>query len=93
MFTRNAMIKGIAKATAKDKAKKWIHYHATRLNLIESLNSHIKSMEAVNVYHNETNQCDSHSMMNEDMGLDIIQKLIKKITRDGDQKKEYKDAV
>ena len=77
----------------KQTDQKWIHYHATRLNLIDSLNSHIKSMEAVNVYHNETNQCDSHSMMNEDMGLDIIQKLIKKITRDGDQKQEYKDAV
>ena len=77
----------------KQTDQKWIHYHATRLNLIDSLNSHIKSIEAVNVYHNETNQCDSHSMMNEDMGLDIIQKLIKKITRDGDQKQEYKDAV
>ena len=77
----------------KQTDKKWINYHATRLNLIDSLNSHIKSIEAVNVYHNETNQCDSHSMMNEDMGLDIIQKLIKKITRDGDQKQEYKDAV
>ena len=77
----------------KQTDQKWIHYHATRLNLIDSLNSHIKSIEAVNVYHNETNQCDSHSMMNEDMGLDIIQKLIKKITRDGDKKQEYKDAV
>ena len=77
----------------KQNDQKWIHYHATRLNLIDSLNSHIKSIEAVNVYHNETNQCDSHSMMNEDMGLDIIQKLIKKITRDGDKKQEYKDAV
>ena len=77
----------------KQTDQKLIHYHATRLNLIDSLNSHIKSIEAVNVYHNETNQCDSHSMMNEDMGLDIIQKLIKKITRDGDQKQEYKDAV
>ena len=77
----------------KQNDKKWIHYHATRLNLIDSLNSHIKSMEAVNVYHNETNQCDSHSMRNEDMGLDIIQKLIKKITRDGDTTQEYKDAV
>ena len=77
----------------KQTDQKWISYHATRLNLIDSLNSHIKSIEAVNVYHNETNQCDSHSMMNEDMGLDIIQKLIKKITRDGDKKQEYKDAV
>ena len=77
----------------KQTDQKWISYHATRLNLIDSLNSHIKSMEAVNVYHTETNQCDSHSMRNEDMGLDIIQKLIKKITRDGDQKQEYKDAV
>jgi len=38
-------------------------------------------MEAVNIYHSETNQCDSHSMRNEDMGLDIIQKLIKKILK------------
>ena len=50
-------------------------------------------LNAVNVYRNETNQCDSHSMRNEDMGLDIIQKLIKKITKDGDQEREYKDAV
>ena len=77
----------------KQTDQKWIHYHATRLNLIDSLNSHIKSIEGANVYHSETNQCDSYSMMNEDMGLDIIQKLIKKITRDGDQKQEYKDAV
>ena len=77
----------------KQNDQKWIHYHSTRLNLIDSLNSHIKSMEAVNIYHSETNQCDSHSMRNEDMGLDIIQKLIKKITKDGDQEREYKDAV
>ena len=77
----------------KQTDQKWINYHATRLNLIDSLNSHIKSMEAVNVYHNETNQCDSHSMRNEDMGLYIIHDLIKKITRDGDQEREYKDAV
>jgi hypothetical protein len=50
-------------------------------------------MDKVNVYHSETNQCDSYSMRNEDMGLDIIVKLIKKITRDGDQEQEYKDAV
>ena len=77
----------------KQNDKKWINYHATRLNLIDSLNSHIKSMEAVNVYHNETNQCDSHSMRNEDMGLDIIVKIIKKITRDTDEQRTYKDAV
>jgi hypothetical protein len=77
----------------KQTDQKWIHYHATRLNLIDSLNSHIKSIEGANVYHNETNQSDSHSMMNENMGLDIIQKLIKKITRAGDKKQEYKDAV
>jgi hypothetical protein len=77
----------------KQTDQKWISYHGTRLNLIDSLNSHIKSMEAVNIYHSETNQCDSHSMRNEDMGLDIIQKLIKKITKDGDQEQEYKDAV
>ena len=77
----------------KQTDQKWIHYHATRLNLIDSLNSHIKSMEAVNVYHNETNQCDSHSMRNDDMGYGLCRKLIKKITKDGDQKQEYKDAV
>ena len=77
----------------KQTDQKWISYHATRLNLIDSLNSHIKSIEGANVYHNETNQCDSHSMRNEDMGLYIIHDLIKKITRDGDQEREYKDAV
>jgi hypothetical protein len=77
----------------KQNDKKWIHYHATRLNLIDSLRSHIQSMENVNEYNSETNQCDSQSMRNEDMGLYIIHDLIKKITRDGDQKQEYKDAV
>lgn len=77
----------------KQNDKKWINYHATRLNLIDSLNSHLASMDKVNVYHSETNQCDSYSMRNEDMGLDIIVKLIKKITRDTDEQRTYKDAV
>ena len=61
---------------------KWIHYHATRLNLIDSLNSHLETCRKTNVYHPETNQCDSHSLMNEDMGVPEIIKLIEKLKRE-----------
>jgi hypothetical protein len=72
---------------------KWIHYHATRLNLIDSLKSHLESCEKTNVYDCETNQSDSHSLMNEAMGVDLINQLIKKLYRDTDEQRTYKDAV
>ena len=83
----------------KQTDQKWIHYHATRLNLIDSLNSHIQSMNKVNVYNNGSrtdvplNTTGDYILMNEEMGLTLISQLISKLTKDGDQKREYKDAV
>ena len=83
----------------KQTDQKWINYHATRLNLIDSLNSHIQSMNKVNVYNNGSrtdiplNTTGDYILMNESMGLDLISQLISKLTKDGDQKREYKDAV
>jgi len=77
----------------KQNDKKWIHYHATRLNLIDSLNSHLETCRKTNVYNSETNQCDSHSLMNEQMGVPEILKLIEKLKRDTDEQRTYKDAV
>ena len=72
---------------------KWIEYHATRLNLIDSLKSHLESCEKTNVYDSETNQSDSYTLMNESMGVDLINQLIKKLYRDTDEQGTYKDAV
>jgi hypothetical protein len=72
---------------------KWIEYHATRLNLIDSLKSHLRSCRKTNVYHCETNQSDSYSLMNEDMGVPQMVALIEKLWRDTDEKRTYKDAV
>ena len=83
----------------KQNDKKWIHYHATRLNLIDSLNSHLASMNKVNVYNSGSrtdvplNNAGDYILMNEAMGLNLISQLISKLTKDGDQKREYKDAV
>tara|TARA_B110000211_G_scaffold103634_1_gene120602 strand:+ start:392 stop:649 length:258 start_codon:yes stop_codon:yes gene_type:complete len=83
----------------KQTDKKWINYHATRLNLIDSLNSHIQSMNKVNVYNNGSrtdiplNTTGDYILTNESMGLNLISQLISKLTKDGDQKREYKDAV
>jgi len=72
---------------------KWVEYHATRLNLIDSLKSHLESCEKTNVYDSETNQSDSYTLMNESMGVDLINQLIKKLYRDTDEQRTYKDAV
>ena len=72
---------------------KWVEYHATRLNLIDSLKSHLESCRKTNVYDSETNQSDSHSLMNEAMGVSEIIKLIEKLWRNTDEKRTYKDAV
>jgi len=72
---------------------KWVEYHATRLNLIDSLKSHLESFEKTNVYDSETNQSDSYTLMNESMGVDLINQLIKKLYRDTDEQRTYKDAV
>ena len=62
------------------KDKQWADYHATRLNLIQSIESHMESIGKVNVYDNVSNQCDSHSLRNESMGTIEMDKLKRKIT-------------
>ena len=62
------------------KDKQWTEYHATRLNLIQSIESHMESIGKVNVYDNVSNQCDSHSLRNESMGTIEMDKLKRKIT-------------
>jgi len=62
------------------KDKQWTDYHATRLNLIQSIESHMESIGKVNVYDNVSNQCDSHSLRNESMGTIEMDKLKRKIT-------------
>ena len=72
----------------KDKKdKQWIEYHASRLNLIQSIETHMKSIKLVNVYNNGSrsdiplNTDGDHSLMNEHMGTIEMDKLKKKITR------------
>ena len=83
----------------KQNDQKWIHYHATRLNLIDSLNSHLASMNKVNVYNSGSrtdvplNTSGDYILMNEAMGLNLISQLMSKLVKDGDKKQEYKDAV
>ena len=60
--------------------KKWNEYHATRLNLIQSIESHMESIGKVNVYNNVTNTSGDHSLMNESMGTIEMDKLKRKIT-------------
>ena len=62
------------------KDKQWTDYHATRLNLIQSIESHMESIGKVNVYDNVSNQCDSYSLRNESMGTIEMDKLKRKIT-------------
>ena len=78
---------------------KWVEYHATRLNLIDSLKSHLESCEKINVYNNGSrtdvrlNTSGDYTLFNESMGVDLINKLIKKLYRDTDEERTYKDAV
>ena len=62
------------------KDKQWSDFHATRLNLIQSIESHMESICKVYVYDNVSNQCDSHSLRNESMGTIEMDKLKRKIT-------------
>ena len=61
--------------------KKWTEYHATRLNLIQSIESHMESIGKVNVYNNVTNTSGDHSLMNESMGTVEMKKLTERLTR------------
>ena len=71
-------------------AKDWVEYHATRLNLIQSIDSHFESISKVNVYNSSSrtdiplNTSGDHSLMNEHMGSIEMNKLRDKLCRDGD---------
>ena len=62
------------------KDKQWTEYHATRLNLIQSIESHMESIGKVNVYNNVTNTSGDHSLMNEHMGTVEMKKLTERLT-------------
>ena len=61
--------------------KKWTEYHATRLNLIQSIESHMESIGKLNVYNNVTNTSGDHSLMNESMGTVEMKKLTERLTK------------
>ena len=69
------------------KDKQWTDYHATRLNLIQSIESHMESIGKVNVYNGGSrtdiplNTSGDYTLMNEHMGTIEMDKLKKKITR------------
>ena len=63
------------------KDKQWTEYHATRLNLIQSIESHMESIGKVNVYNNVTNTSGDHSLMNESMGTVEMKKLTERLTK------------
>jgi len=63
------------------KDKQWTEYHATRLNLIQSIESHMESIGNVNVYNNVTNTSGDHSLMNEHMGTIEMKKLKERLTK------------
>ena len=63
------------------KDKQWTKYHATRLNLIQSIESHMESIGKVNVYNNVTNTSGDYSLMNESMGTVEMNKLKERLTK------------
>tara|TARA_R110000782_G_scaffold263223_1_gene355777 strand:- start:15 stop:287 length:273 start_codon:yes stop_codon:yes gene_type:complete len=79
--------------------KDWITYHATRLNLIESIESHLESLDLVNVYNNGSrsdiplNTSGDYGLMNEQLGYDKMVKLLNKLHRDTDKEKIYPDET
>ena len=74
----------------KKKKDHWIEYHATRLNLIQSIDSHFESISKVNVYNSGSrtdiplNTSGDHSLMNEHMGSIEMKKLKDKLAREND---------
>ena len=73
-----------------NKKDHWVEYHATRLNLIQSIESHFESISKVNVYNSGSridiplNTSGDHSLMNEHMGTIEMMKLKDKLFREGD---------
>ena len=80
-----------------NKKDYWVEYHATRLNLIQSIDSHFESISKVNVYNSGSrtdiplNTSGDHSLMNEHMGTIEMKKLKDKLAREGDDKGLYND--
>ena len=76
------------------KDRQWTDYHATRLNLIQSIESHMESIGKVNVYNGGSrtdiplNTSGDHSLMNESMGTIEMKKLRDKLGREGDTEEE-----
>lgn len=74
---------------------KWTQYHATRLNLIQSIDSHLRSIEETNVYNNGSrsdiplNTSGDHALTNESMGHDLLITLREKLTIDSDREEDY----
>ena len=70
----------------------WAEYHATRLNLIQSIDSHFESIKKVNVYNSGSrtdiplNTSGDHSLMNESMGTIEMTKLKDKLSRENDKR-------
>ena len=68
----------------------WISYHATRLNLIQSIESHLQSISQVNVYNSGSrkdvplNTSGDYELTNESMGYDLMHELIKKLIIEGE---------
>jgi hypothetical protein len=68
----------------------WIHYHATRLNLIQCIESHLQSISQVNVYNSGSrkdiplNTSGDYELTNESMGKDLMIKLMEKIKLEAD---------
>jgi hypothetical protein len=68
----------------------WISYHATRLNLIQSIESHLQSISQVNIYNSGSrkdiplNTSGDYELTNESMGYDLMHELIKKLTIEGE---------
>ena len=63
------------------KDKQWNEYHASRLNLIQSIESHMESIGKVNVYNNVTNTSGDHSLMDEHMGTVEMNQLKERLTK------------
>jgi hypothetical protein len=76
----------------------WIQYHATRLNLIQSIETHLKSVAAFNVYNNGSrkdiplNTSGDYNLTNELMGYDLMNELKNKLTVEVDLMTEQNEA-
>jgi hypothetical protein len=76
----------------------WIQYHATRLNLIQSIETHLKSVAAFNVYNNGSrkdiplNTSGDYNLTNELMGYDLMNELKNKLTVEVELMTEQNEA-